>query len=119
MTHAAIVAVLVPAVVAWAVIAILMRMPWTASLSDQPNERSLHTIPTPRIGGIGLLAGVAAVSFPPGPLAVTLGCALALWCISFADDLRSLPVAARLLAHVGAAAVAVIALLGLPAEILA
>jgi UDP-GlcNAc:undecaprenyl-phosphate GlcNAc-1-phosphate transferase len=119
MTHAGIVAVLVPALVAWALIAILVRMPWTASLSDQPNERSLHTIPTPRIGGIGILAGVAAVSFPPGALAVTLGCALALWCISLADDLRGLPVAARLAAHLVAAAVAVAALLGPPADILA
>ena len=108
----AIVAALVPAAVAWAVIAILLRMPWTAGLSDQPNERSLHAIPTPRIGGIGILAGVAAVSFPPGPLALTLGCALALWCISFADDMRGLPVAVRFLAHLAAATVAVTALAG-------
>jgi UDP-N-acetylmuramyl pentapeptide phosphotransferase/UDP-N-acetylglucosamine-1-phosphate transferase len=114
-----IVAVLVPAVITWVLIAILLRMPWTSSLSDRPNERSLHAIPTPRIGGIGILAGVAAVSFPPGPLAVTLGCALALWCISLADDLRGLPVAARLLAHVIAAAVAVAAMLGPPGVIVA
>jgi UDP-N-acetylmuramyl pentapeptide phosphotransferase/UDP-N-acetylglucosamine-1-phosphate transferase len=117
MTHAEI-AVLVPALIAWALIAVLLRMPWTASLSDRPNERSLHTTPTPRIGGIGIAAGVAAVSFPPGSLAVTLGCALALWCISLADDLRSLPVAARLLAHAIAAAVAVGAMLGSPGAML-
>ena len=118
MTHAGIVAVL-PAVIAWALVAILLRMPWTASLADRPNERSLHTIATPRIGGIGIAAGVAAVAFPPGPLALTLGCALALWCVSLADDLRGLPVAARLLAHVVAAAVVVAAMLGPPGVIVA
>ena len=26
---------------------------------DHPNERSLHNTPTPRIGGLGIVAGVA------------------------------------------------------------
>ena len=29
---------------------------------DHPNERSLHATPTPRIGGLGIMAGVGVAS---------------------------------------------------------
>jgi UDP-N-acetylmuramyl pentapeptide phosphotransferase/UDP-N-acetylglucosamine-1-phosphate transferase len=105
---------IVPAVLAWIAIAVLLRMTWVVHLADHPNERSLHTTPTPRIGGVGILVGAGVwIACYPGPLATTFGCALALWCVSFADDLRGLPVSIRLAAHTLAATIAVAALLGI------
>jgi UDP-N-acetylmuramyl pentapeptide phosphotransferase/UDP-N-acetylglucosamine-1-phosphate transferase len=75
---------------------------------DHPNERSLHESPVPRTGGLAVLVGSAA-SLPAGgtelwlPLALALGLAG----LSFADDLRPLPAAARLAAHLVAAALVV------------
>ena len=82
----------------------------TASkMQDVPNERSLHSTPVPRIGGVALLAGVlcgwalmlnALVWWVVLPL-------LILFMVSLIDDMRSLPVRQRLLSHVIAAAILV------------
>lgn len=83
------------------------------ALVDQPNERSLHRLPTPRGGGIGLLAGIAAgataapVTWHPWLALPILGIAL----LSFADDLNQLSVRVRLSGHLILAGLAV-ALLG-------
>lgn len=75
---------------------------------DHPNERSLHAHPVPRTGGIAVLAGTAvALAFGGTELWLPLLLALALAIVSFVDDVKSLPVAARLCAHVAAAAVLV------------
>ena len=57
MNAAMLVAVLVPGIVAAALIAILLRTSSVRHLADHPNERSLHSQPTPRIGGLGIAAG--------------------------------------------------------------
>ena len=80
---------------------------------DYPNERSLHVIPTPRVGGIGIIVGVSAAAMLIQLSALwpfILG-ALALAVISLLDDYQNLPVSLRLLAHV---AVAIGCLLMLP-----
>ncbi len=46
-------------VVAWGVTRVLVRSLRDHGLLDVPNERSSHRVPTPRGGGIGVLAGVA------------------------------------------------------------
>lgn len=83
---------------------------------DHPNARSLHAIPTPRIGGLGVMAGVFAASVylaalgglePTMPALLGAG-SLAL--ISAVDDVRGLPVAWRLLAHCVVAAACLLAL---------
>ncbi len=81
---------------------------------DEPNERSLHTTPVPRTGGIGLLLGIAAAWAAIGPhLPWPFWGALALLiCISLLDDLRGLSAAVRFAAHLLAAALAAPALLG-------
>ena len=72
---------------------------------DRPNERSLHSHPIPRTGGLAIAAGVAvACALIQPPLAVTLAAAAALVALSFIDDLASLPTLARLAAHLAAAA---------------
>jgi UDP-N-acetylmuramyl pentapeptide phosphotransferase/UDP-N-acetylglucosamine-1-phosphate transferase len=75
---------------------------------DQPNERSLHERPVPRTGGIAVLAGLAStLAFGAAQLWPALLLALALAALSLADDLRGMPVIARLVAHVLAASVLV------------
>jgi len=75
---------------------------------DQPNQRSLHVVPVPRVGGIAMvLAVLIAWSLQPGssPLLASLTAALAL--VSAVDDRIGLPVALRLAAH-GLAALALV-----------
>ncbi len=105
-------ALAVPFAASVALIALLLRSRWAERLADYPNERSLHERPTPRLGGIAIVLGavpLAAFLSDPGldlALALAIGLALA----SFADDLRSLPIAVRVAAHLGAAGLAVASL---------
>ncbi len=78
-------------------------------LQDVPNERSLHDAPIPRIGGVGMMAGVLtawALMFMSLVWWVLLPL-LALIAVSLLDDKHGLPVRQRLLVHVIAAAVLV------------
>ena len=79
---------------------------------DHPNARSLHETPTPRIGGLGIMAGVGAagVWLTDGALLPLLLGALGLAAVSLLDDLRGLPVRVRFLAHFVAAAGCLVAL---------
>ncbi len=76
-------------------------------LLDHPNERSLHTQPTPRTGGVAILAGF--ISAIPVLLFANVGASPILWLmagtgliagLSFLDDRRGLPVVVRFLGHV-------------------
>jgi len=73
---------------------------------DHPNARSLHDTPTPRIGGLGIVAGVAVagVWLLDMTLLPVMLAAFALAALSVLDDVRGLPVALRFLAHFIAAA---------------
>lgn len=71
---------------------------------DLPNDRSLHSAPVSRSGGLAIICAIALT----GPLFfygvgtwITLGATLAL--VSFADDWRSLPALLRLTTHLLAA----------------
>jgi len=110
----AVLAVIVPGAVAAALILALSRSPLARRLLDRPNERSLHTVPTPRIGGIAIVLSAFPWGFAHGAtsLAWIFSCAAALAVLSFIDDIRSLPVGVRLAAHLAAAGV-VVAPLGL------
>ncbi len=86
-------------------------------LMDIPNERSSHSHPTPRGGGIGIVAGSVlgvVVSLALGgstdaaTAAVVLTAAAGVALVSLIDDLRELPPLVRLATHV-TAAVAVVA----------
>jgi UDP-GlcNAc:undecaprenyl-phosphate GlcNAc-1-phosphate transferase len=88
----------------WIVLTIVIRT-WSDRILDHPNERSLHQRPVPRMGGIGVAAGIAAsVPFVSQmewwPL--WLG-ACFLVGISFLDDIIGLPIIGRLLVHFVAA----------------
>ncbi len=79
-------------------------------IQDVPNERSLHATPTPRIGGVGLMAGALsgwALMFKSLAWWIVLPLLL-LFVVSLLDDMRGLPVRQRLLAHIAAAALLVL-----------
>ena len=95
--------------ISFLVVALTLGRRWHWAL-DHPNDRSLHTDPTPRSGGLALMAGmvVAAVTanfqFDQFPLAAP-GLAVALAVVSMADDRSGLPIVVRLGAHLTAAGV--------------
>ena len=83
---------------------------------DQPNERSLHTTPTPRLGGIGIVAAVLIAfliflqftkSFPVALMTPILEGYLIIIVVSLMDDIFRMPILARLAAHFMAALVLV------------
>lgn len=70
-------------------------------IQDIPNERSLHSKPIPRIGGVGLMAGVLlgwAIMIKSLAWWVLLPVAI-LFGISLVDDMRDLTARVRLLVH--------------------
>lgn len=79
---------------------------------DHPNARSLHVTPRPRIGGLGVMTGVAVASvwLADAALLPVMLAAFALAAVSLLDDVRGLPVAMRFLAHFVAAAACLLAL---------
>ena len=90
-------------VVAFAVVRVLLARFGRFAL-DAPNERSLHSNPVPRTGGIALLAGAAtALAFGAAELWLPMALAAALAALSLLDDLRGMPSAVRLAAHLAAA----------------
>lgn len=100
--------VLVALLVSIAVIALILRVGRAMPL-DHPNYRSLHSSPIPRVGGIGVMCGVAAgwlLANGPG-LGVVLTTALGLSAVSLIDDFRGLPVALRFAVQFAAAYVLV------------
>ncbi len=113
-----IIATVLPLVIAVATIALLQRMRWSARLADHPNERSLHTSPVLRVGGLGIMAGALPVALGLSGLSlgVVIAGALLLMCVSLADDLRSLSIAVRLSAHALAATVAIATIGPIPAN---
>lgn len=79
---------------------------------DRPNERSLHSTPTPRSGGLVATPVVLAawIALTPGIPWSIWGAFALLFVISALDDVRSLPVAARFACHLAAAALATLGL---------
>lgn len=107
-------AALAGATLAWLSIGILLRTGLGRKIAvDHPNHRSLHQGVIPRVGGLGLVgAGLISASlWSDSQYRVVLSLTLGLMLVSAIDDRRGLPVAARLLAHAAAAAVAVVMLL--------
>jgi len=105
--------------VAWAATGAVTGWLRRRAILDHPNARSSHDRPVPRGGGLGLLVGLAGgwagvVTLLPGAdpraSAAMLAGGLALAAVSFVDDMRGLPVAARLAVQIVAVAGALAAL---------
>lgn len=88
-------------------LALILTLNKNGTLQDIPNERSLHTKPTPRTGGIALMAGILSgwmllIQFWAWWIVLP---ALGLFVLSLVDDVRSLSPRTRLLGHFVAAAI--------------
>jgi UDP-N-acetylmuramyl pentapeptide phosphotransferase/UDP-N-acetylglucosamine-1-phosphate transferase len=105
--------VFLPALISFALCFFLLRWLLRGRLAkatlDQPNHRSLHSAPTPRIGGLAVLAGILAGGALAGGMPPLLFVVLGLlggFC--FLDDRFGLSAALRLPVHLLAAAVWII-----------
>ncbi len=101
---------IIAALVALLSIAALLPSKLGKKIQDIPNDRSLHSTPVPRIGGVGLMAGIlSGWALMPSALAwwVVLP-VLILFGISLLDDMFDLTVRRRLLAHCVAAILLVV-----------
>ena len=83
----------------------LIKLVGSLNIIDIPNNRSLHTNPIPRTGGLGLIGSIFITwllfvdTFPTSLLLALI----LVSAISFADDVKSLPVWSRLSVHTIAA----------------
>lgn len=80
------------------------------TITDVPNERSLHSTPVPRIGGMGIMAGILSgwmLLLHDLQLWIVLPM-LGLFAMSMVDDMRGLTPRTRLLGHFIAASVVVL-----------
>lgn len=105
-------AIIVAIAGAWAGVAAIREFALRRQLLDMPNERSSHSLPIPRGGGLAialvtLLLTAASNAYTHGWSLTTLLAALAAWIlvagVSLADDLRSLRNSVRFAAHAAAA----------------
>lgn len=83
---------------------------FSKKVHDLPNERSLHVLPTPRIGGVALIPGflIAWMLILPVLVWWLVVPILVLFAISLLDDIYSLPIKWRFFAHCLAAILMVV-----------
>jgi len=96
------------------IVKILLRAEPHFKVMDIPNDRSMHKIPVPRTGGVGIMVSIitcaAFVLFQEdsiqesGRLIIWLVSFTVLFCVSLADDVRGLSSASRLIVHIACAA---------------
>ena len=97
---------IVSALVTMLLTSVILFSKFGKGIQDIPNERSLHEKPVPRIGGVGLIAGLLSgwalmLTSLVWWLVVPL---IGLFIVSLLDDMQGLPVRKRLLVHLVAAA---------------
>lgn len=97
---------LVSAGVCFTLLALLLRTHVGHRIADIPNERSLHTVPVPKIGGLGIVAGVvvSCAIFGISTLLPLAAAALCMVVLSVCDDIWNLSVLLRISVHTAAAA---------------
>ena len=105
-------------IASWGLVGLLLPVLRRRRIFDHPNPRSSHARPTPRGGGIAVIAVVVAAwvligALMPGVPAAAWwvpAAALALAAVSWVDDVRGLPPLPRLLAQAVAVAMGLVAL---------
>jgi len=88
-------------------LALILSLSKDGTLKDIPNERSLHTEPVPRIGGIALMAGIFSgwvKLFEFWEWWIVLP-TLGLFVLSLVDDVTNLSAKTRLVGHFSAATI--------------
>src|SRR6476469_325951 len=95
--------------ISWALTAAVRRYTLQKGLLDRPNERSSHTTPTPRGGGIAIvlltIAGVAVFCKITALTVAYIVTAAAIAVISAIDDVRHVRASLRLFVHAAAGTV--------------
>ena len=110
MTDQLLIAVLVAGLAATIVTRIVEGLARQRSLLDIPNDRSSHDVPTPRIGGLGIVAGTVvgwmiAAGWADTRATIIVLAALGLGAVGLLDDVRHTSVLGKYLAQLAAAAV--------------
>ena len=83
---------------------LISKLAWRIAV-DVPNDRSLHSLPIPRIGGWGVIPAAIAASFFYGAVEWPLaGLAALLFVVSYLDDRIGLPIFVRLTMHAAVSA---------------
>ena len=98
-------------IVVWVTTPIAGRVAWRVGAIDRPRERGLHTLPTPRLGGVAILIGVVAsgLIFLPSDhetYAILAG-AVVVALVGVADDLLELSADVKIVGQVLAAVIPV------------
>jgi UDP-GlcNAc:undecaprenyl-phosphate GlcNAc-1-phosphate transferase len=96
---------------AFALVPLTKRLALRLGAIDYPNERSLHVVPTPKLGGLAILVGVLAAGLIWLPWdgetrAILIG-ALAISLVGVLDDLYDLPPLLKLLGQTAAVVIPV------------
>src|SRR3954452_5833075 len=94
-------AFLAAALLALALVPLTKRLAVRVGAIDYPDQRKLHTVPTPKLGGLGILGGVLVAGFLWLPSdteshSILIGAAAIVW-IGVLDDVFDLPAALKLL----------------------
>jgi UDP-GlcNAc:undecaprenyl-phosphate GlcNAc-1-phosphate transferase len=105
-------AFLVAAVLAWLLVPVAERVAWRIGAIDYPNERSLHTDPTPKLGGLAIFVAisVASILFLPWAeqtQALLVG-AVVITVVGVVDDIFELNPLLKLVGQIVAAAIPVL-----------
>lgn len=87
------------------ILALILTLNKNGTIQDIPNERSLHSEPIPRVGGIAIVAGILSgwillIQFWAWWIVLPM---LGLFVLSLIDDVRNLPAKIRLIGHFAAA----------------
>jgi len=104
-------AFLVAAVIAWTLVPLAETIARKIGAIDVPNERSLHTTPTPKLGGLAILVGilVSAILFMPmgdETRGILIGAAT-IAAVGVVDDVVTLGALPKILGQLLAASIAV------------
>jgi UDP-GlcNAc:undecaprenyl-phosphate/decaprenyl-phosphate GlcNAc-1-phosphate transferase len=106
-------AFLLAGVVTLLLVPLTIRLARRVGAIDMPRARSLHELPTPKLGGLAILAGtlIAALIWLPwdAETRAILAGAVAIALVGFLDDLRELGAAAKLLGQTVAVVIPVAA----------
>lgn len=105
MTPSHFYAPLMAVVITLVIVSVILTNKAREEIQDEPNERSLHTLPVPRIGGIAIVLGIVAgwsmmLSAVVWWIVLPL---LILFAVSLREDIKGLAIRWRLLAHIVAA----------------
>src|ERR671936_253300 len=96
-------------VVVWICTPVAKSLAWRIGAIDEPRARGLHQFPTPRLGGLAILAGVLAAGFAFLPQddqtrGILIGAAVIV-AVGVADDLLDLSADVKLAGQILAAVV--------------